>query len=40
MSLEIQDGQGGEPDGLPPALSISSRSPALAVPRTLATTPI
>jgi capsular exopolysaccharide synthesis family protein len=40
MSLEPQDGQGGEPEALPPALSISSRSPALTVPRTLATTPI
>jgi polysaccharide biosynthesis transport protein len=38
MSLEPHDGAGGEER--PPAMSISSRSPALAVPRTIATRPI
>ena len=40
MSLEPHEGAGGEERPAPPALSITSRSPALAVPRTLATTPI
>ncbi len=40
MSLEPQDGPGGEEKASPRGLSISTRSPALAVPRTLATTPI
>ena len=40
MSQEPQDGPAAESRGAPPALSISNRSPALTVLRTIATTPI